>query len=423
MRADAASAVTAATRAPWRAVAALTMAMAAGLAVPSTIAGRIPIGALLALAMLAALPLILTGPREWMARQFRIPATLAALAMLALWLVPALRTLRPEVSLLWWAQTALLLWIAVGLARALAAAPDALDVALKALVLGGAAAVAVALTALHLWPAVLGPFKLLRIETAGAAQAALKPFGSALALLAPAAVWAGWRLGGAWRWLGLAVAAGALAATFGARSYSGLLGFGGAAAALGFGWALARMPRRALPFAVAGLIALIAGAAIFVVGRLPDPAAPGREALRLPVWLIDPHRQMIWGFVWHHAGDAPWFGVGIGAAGRIAGAKALVPWLGQEIVPSHPHDWPLQILIETGALGLASMLLALGLYVAWLIAAWRRGALAAAAALAIAGAYFAAGLVNFSFFAAWWQACFVALSAIAAAAITPRSAK
>jgi O-antigen ligase len=76
----------------------------------------------------------------------------------------------------------------------------------------------------------------------------------------------------------------------------------------------------------------------------------------------------------------------------------------------------LELLVESGVIGLGAALVALGVFTRRLLHAARRGAPGVYAAIALAGAYFGSNLVNFSVWSAWWQATFVTLLALALAA-------
>ena len=82
-------------------------------------------------------------------------------------------------------------------------------------------------------------------------------------------------------------------------------------------------------------------------------------------------------------------------------------------IPGHPHDWPVEILAETGVVGLAPLL---GL-VAMLFVGLARDYIATRdpavlAGLAVNTGYWASGLFSFSFWSAWWQTAFMVLFAL-----------
>ena len=133
---------------------------------------------------------------------------------------------------------------------------------------------------------------------------------------------------------------------------------------------------------------------------------------------VDPHRQLIWSFTLDRAMERPFFGYGIDAINKVEGASEIIPFFNQEFIPSHPHNWMLEILAETGVAGLSAMLLALALLLRELYrqAMTGRDPAAGWAAIALFGTFWGSSLANFSIWAAWWQASFWLLLAILVAA-------
>jgi O-antigen ligase len=133
---------------------------------------------------------------------------------------------------------------------------------------------------------------------------------------------------------------------------------------------------------------------------------------------LDRHRQIIWIFVMSQISDAMWFGYGIDAINKIAGASEFVvlgPDLKVEYIPSHPHSWVLEILAETGVVGFCAFIGSLGVA---FYRACRKAIIGSPEALAIVGLlaiYFGSGLVSFSFWASWWQLVLIILLALLAA--------
>jgi O-antigen ligase len=394
------------------------LALGVGAAVPSLFAGRVPIAVFLGMAAVAA-GLIVLARRRWdlILRLPRAGLAQAAALTLAVWLISALWTLDPQGSPIVWLEVALVLALCTLIGLGLIAAPERIDDALRVLLVASGFAIAVGLIAIHLWPPLLEAFRTRAIGNAYEARMALKSYGSALPLLAPVLIWAGWRMGGGWRALGLILVPLALWLTVSADSSAGLLGFAGAAVVLAAGWAVLRLPARAATLVAAGCgLALIAGL-IVLVQFLPPLPYSGPDTIRLPA--IDAHRQVIWSFAVDQTWDAPVFGHGLNTAGRLPGAKAIIPGIGQEYIPSHPHSWLFQVTVETGFVGLAALLAAIAAL------AWRVGRAASAAggghgaawaAIGAAGAFLISGLVNFSFWAAWWQASILLLIALCLAA-------
>ena len=128
-----------------------------------------------------------------------------------------------------------------------------------------------------------------------------------------------------------------------------------------------------------------------------------------PVWLIDFQRQEIWAYTLEVFHSAPWFGVGANTINFVPGAAKTIPGThGLHIIPSHPHNWGLEVLAETGSLGL----LALGIVIATSFAQqfklYRKYRnYSTLAAIMIMSGYWTSGLFNYSFWSAWWQISFL----------------
>ena len=274
-----------------------------------------------------------------------------------------------------------------------------------------------ALLAAHVWPDLVGYLRKGRSMNAFEARRALKAYRSVLPCLIPMIVWAGFRLGGRWRAAALAFVPLALLTVLAVSGRAGLLGLGCAALGLGLLWLLVSLPRRAALWAAALLI--VAGLAVTttVASRLAEPPYPGPAQLRLPTWMVDEHRQVIWGFTVHRGFDYPWFGYGLKTGGRVPDAKVVLPRLNQEYIPSHSHNWIFQLFLEAGIFGVLGALAALVLLLRNLVRAAAQGQRAAWPAFALATAFFGSTLVNFSIWQVWWQAAYLILTAIVLTAV------
>ena len=308
----------------------------------------------------------------------------------------------------------------------------ALDACLRAMVVAALFCSVIALLGLYAASPIYGLFRGKGWIDVNAAQI-LKYYGSALAVLAPVVVWAGIRLGRSWLYAGLVHLAAAFVLIFAVDSLAGLLGL---VAALVVGgivyicqcWHLVR--GRAAALFLILLAVLLAAAFAWVLFNLPPSPGAGQiidgvycgpVEIGLPVSLIDAHRQYIWRFSFDSALEAPYFGHGIDVSNYLPGASVLIDKFNQTLIPSHPHNWLLEIFLETGAFGLASLLAALVL----LLHLWLRigtvSPATAAAGVAVFVAFWSSSMLNFSIWAAWWQGVFLVLSAIVLAA-APRDA-
>jgi len=117
--------------------------------------------------------------------------------------------------------------------------------------------------------------------------------------------------------------------------------------------------------------------------------------------------------------DAPSFGWGFDVIDRLPGASAIVPGSTQEYIPGHPHNWIIEVAVETGVVGFAALIGTLVLLLWGTVRSMRRDGAPGAALLALLATYFFISSVSFSFWAFWWQASFILLAAMIIAAMTP----
>jgi O-antigen ligase len=399
------------------------IAVLAGLVIPLLVIGRgaaailVPvIGGLVALAFYW--PRTLVPLRAALAR----PLVAALAVMFALWLPAAASSLKPGFSLaLWFQVLGLMLFIAC-LGRVLAENPGlhrwTLRVLLTMAVIGGAIAAA----ALELWPKLLEYVRPVTIAGTVTPVHYLKSYAAVMPPLAPVLLWAGFRLGGAWRIAAIVAVLFGFVVVHATDNRAALAGYAGALVFTVVALALKRAPRGVRIAAAIAFAVLAVGAVWYVITHLPAMPYQGPETNRMPTWLVDAHRQAIWGFVFDKALERPWFGWGPSMANFLPGADNPVPGLGQTFVPLHAHNWVLQLFNDVGAIGLAPALAALAVFLLSLEARFRSGNRAALAALGLSGAFFVSMLANFSVWQGWWQSVFAVLLPITLAATTRKDA-
>jgi O-antigen ligase len=392
------------------------IAVLAGLAIPLLVIGRgaasilVPvIGGLVALAFpwpRGVAPLCAALGR---------PLVAALAVMFALWLPAVAGSLKPGFSLAAWFQALGLVLFITCLARVLGERPElhrwTLRVLLAMAVIGGA----IAAGSLLAWPKLLEYVRPVTIGGKVAPSLYLKSYAAVMPCLAPILLWAGFRLGGAWRIAAIAAVILGAAIVHATGNHAALAGYGGAVAFMAAAFALRRAPHGLRIAAAAALAAFAAAVLWYVVAHLPPMPYRGPETSGIPPWLVDAHRQAIWGFVFDKALERPWFGWGPSMANFLPGADDPVPGLGQTFVPLHSHNWVLQLFNDVGALGLAPALAALAVFLIALERRFRAGDNAAFAALGLSGAFFVSMLANFSVWQGWWQSVFAVLLPIALA--------
>jgi len=205
---------------------------------------------------------------------------------------------------------------------------------------------------------------------------------------------------GRWRFAGLVIlsAAGLVAAS---HSVAGAV-----ALAVAGGVALAGLLARRLATAlVAGLIvAAFAGAP--ALKYLPDSST----LVHAHPWIphSSAHRAIIWGFVGEKIAERPILGWGLDSSREVGGEETREQvfvdgtrfWSSQQsVLPLHPHNFVLQIWLETGAVGAA---LVAGLLLSLLRLAARRGGPHRLAFEATFAAAICVALVSFGIWQAWW---------------------
>ncbi|HEY9236879.1 MULTISPECIES: O-antigen ligase family protein [Phenylobacterium] len=216
--------------------------------------------------------------------------------------------------------------------------------------------------------------------------------GFVLAVLAPAAAVAGWRVG-AGLWPAIAIALGIGGASFGLEADAPIIAL---VLSLLAGWAVCRWPV-ATPRVLGGAAALLMLAAPWLV--LAARSLGWLQALHAAVPLSWQMRLDYWG----HAADRiladPLRGWGVDAS-RTFGPDITL----------HPHNGALQVWLELGLIG------AVAAAVFWAVAIARqssqRADLGRAAAVGTAMAYLTFASVSFGVWQDWW----LALGAVAATA-------
>ncbi len=137
---------------------------------------------------------------------------------------------------------------------------------------------------------------------------------------------------------------------------------------------------------------------------------------KIPTFLVDAHRQFIWGFSLNKFKNNPLLGYGADTSNFINDSQKII---GHEatgnmtFIPSHPHNFFIEILLELGILGTFSFVLFI-LFINYkiLLNANDREKFYL---IFFNGYFWGSSLVNFSFWLGWWQGSyFFILSLIAA---------
>jgi O-antigen ligase len=406
-------------------------AILTGLGVPLLAFGPGGSGVALALALVIAIAAPGRGSRLVAAlRALRSPLGIMVIVAMLLLLPAVVDSLDPMRSLRVWGRMLLLLAGALVLFQTLRAEPKATGNALKTMVVASIVCGTLLLVGRYGWQPLLMairgqgfvPFEWAYLP---------KGYGSVIACLIPAVVWAGFRLGGPWRWLGLAYLPLGILLIIGLDSSAGLFGLAIGLVIGAIAYALARhggSGRLRLFLVAVGLLAATALGVVFAhlpqappVADLGEPVYTGALEPALPLWVLDGHRQFIWAFALERVGAAPVIGHGIDLSNYLPGANVMLETFKQQALPGHPHDWILELLVDSGALGLLALVAPLLL----LVRAQTRWAAtdpaAACAAIAVFAAFWSTSLLTFSIWSTWWQGVFLILTAITCAAALQRT--
>lgn len=389
-----------------------------GLAAPLVVFGNAVLGLLFGLAAIAAAPGLKDRILRWRLRGLALtPAGGLGIATALWWTATCLFSLDPWGSAEVVLRITLFVLAACLIVAVLAERIDARRLAEMLFVSAFAACTGLAAIAMYADDGLLRLFAPFTRDLTDSVTF-FKSYTSVMAVATPVALWIGWRRGG---WLLAAALSGLIAGAFlvwGDGSQIGRAGLVGLAAALAV-VVFARALRDVAPVVRRSAAALLVAAGLalggLVTALLPASPITQETAENPPLPVIDLHRQAIWGFVFDKALERPILGFGVNTINTAPGAKDEVLNLNQEYVPSHPHNWVLEVLSETGFPGLLLLLasqLALGFAFARRALMGRAGGYALLAALA---GFWVSSLANFSIWSAWWQVTFLACLALPAA--------
>ncbi len=385
------------------------MAALVGIAVPCLVFGRAVTAVVLILAVLCIFFLPQRGACvQALAMQARRPFGVMLGVTFALWLPGVVLSLDPLRSVLVWTRMILFVGAAGLIWAAFVEDARMLTPSLRALLVGTAIVLAVSLLALFAVPELLSFVRAKGWQATNAALG-LKGFASAAMLLVPVVLWSGYRLGRKWIYCAVAEALGLLVIIGGTASRSAIAGL---LAMLIAGGIMATWSRRQWRVTALAAFAVCAMTLAVLAWLYTDTMSPAgaKAPWGMPLWVVDFHRQAIWRFTFGVAMDSPWFGHGINMINYVPGAFDQIPGYGYIYIPAHPHNWVLEVLAETGVVGLAPLLVVVAMMLARLTRGYLRSpdpAILTATAVSIG--YWVSGLFNFSFWSAWWQVSFMIL--------------
>ena len=374
-----------------------------GAAMPSLLIGRALLSVTLGTALLAAL---LICSRALLSEQMKRAArhyTIRGFALVILvWSAAIPGSWDPVLSLQSVAGLAALAVAGIVLHGLMRSGGADTGMMMRVLLIGGGAVGVIILAGRLGVPEIFGLIKLKGWQAID-----LNSFGrvlaNAYAVAAPLIVLSGFILGGRWQWGAVMLAVAALGLAVDTSTGAALLGFAGIIAVL----CLTRFMRLRIGTGVILLGAL--GGIVALNTFSNDNAVTETPGVFMSSASVGTHRQQIWADTVKIASERPLLGHGPNALKFHPVARQPSPYFNNfTVIPSHPHNWVLEILSETGWIGLTAL-------AGWLlvthICVLRRYLAhsdpALLAVLATSGAFWGAGLANFSFWSPWWLATYV----------------
>tara|TARA_B100000029_G_scaffold515405_1_gene622250 strand:+ start:802 stop:2028 length:1227 start_codon:yes stop_codon:yes gene_type:complete len=167
---------------------------------------------------------------------------------------------------------------------------------------------------------------------------------------------------------------------------------------------------------VSGVFILFIILASLIVKNLPSKLES--ESLmnydfKIPISIIDAHRQFVWAFSITQIKEKPLFGFGPDTSNFIEGSQEIIGnyYTGtMEFMPSHPHNFIFELILEIGIFGTLIFFIFLILIN---IRIFKKCNMKQKYVLIFFNGYFwGASLVNFSFWLEWWQGSYFFILAI-----------
>ncbi|HCK18535.1 MAG TPA: hypothetical protein DHW36_08465 [Thalassospira sp.] len=372
-----------------------------GISAPLFFFGRTALGIGLGLSLICAVASAHHGD-AWrkMRRDIATPIGGLVLAALIVFLISALLSVVPEKSLgTWLGRFAMLagIWYLMRLIE------PQWKLAWDACVYATWILVAYCVVAILVQPEILSLKAMLEPDFRFDITRRLKPVGSFLIFGAMILVFDAIDRKATRRFLSLAVAMAIIPVLEISHGRANVAAVLAACGAIGFCAAFlirSRLVQAAIAIAIIGLVTAALSWLGDVTGGMAD--LRGFEPY-LPMWLVDVHRQMIWHFTFSHVFDHPIIGYGINAAPWVPGANELAGSSTQSVLPGHPHNWFMEIWLETGVLGLVVVVpLVFMIGLTGFKDVRHNGIVASGLTLMMMAAYWFAGLFNYSFWTSWW---------------------
>ena len=382
--------------------------------IPSIIIGRTVIAIELGLALLC-IPFLDQRNECWRRIQEALKGPLPVLAALTAvsWLPGLIVSPEPVKSFLTEFRTILYIFGGLALWSVLSLHVRHLEHCLRALLLTTAVLATLSIAGLFGPEELIGLLRGFGWAKVDAARL-LKESAYSASILIPIIVFAAFRLRGNWAALAVVLVVELLVLIYASHSRSAMAGLLSIALMLAILMSLKLKNWLLIGGCLAGFAILIVAICLYlqeIRSNLSIP--PDAVETIIPFWLIDAPRQAIWTYSWHAGEFHRWFGVGINAMDKLPEARNWSTISGTRNIPLHPHNWILEIIVETGVVG---FLLMLGTIIYATIDMVRNylscGEKSLIAALCVWAGYWAVCLFSISWWSSWWQVSFIAAMSI-----------
>ena len=271
----------------------------------------------------------------------------------------------------------------------------------------------IALISLYAWPGLIGFLTLQGADIPlTTARLALKSHIVVMSCLVPIICWLAWIRGGTWRAFSLAYPAFVYIIGVGANKQAAIVTLFCGLAGMLFASVLKKLNGKsaAIILCSCGLMAIIL--ICFVFSNLPSFPQKFYTDFYFPKSMIDHHRQVIWAFTLHNIAENFWFGIGLNTSNFLPQANVIIPQFNQEYIPSHPHNFLLEVWLESGIFGLISVSAGIGTMLWSIYKRLRAGTPGSVALTGYYAAFWSANLYNFSFWSSWWLILFAVCMAM-----------
>ena len=128
------------------------------------------------------------------------------------------------------------------------------------------------------------------------------------------------------------------------------------------------------------------------------------QSFEIPTKIIDEHRQFIWGFSVKKIIEKPLFGYGQDSSNFIEGSQKIIGHKltgNMPFIPSHPHNFLLELILEVGIFGAVSFIIFIFLLNMKIFNECNTRE--KYYLIFFNGYFWSSSLVNFSFWLSWWQ--------------------